>query len=82
MNWHGLIEYIVDRLDERSTWVWIISVVGSMTGIAFDPERAEEISAAGATLGMLFGILLADSGGVIRKSGDVPEHNEHAESDG
>jgi hypothetical protein len=59
-RWRALLAYLVDRLDERSTWVWIVSMVGTIAGVAVDPARASAIAAVGATAGTLLGILLAD----------------------
>lgn len=59
-RWGALLAYLVDRLDERSTWVWILSMVGTIAGVAIDPDRAAAITAVGAALGTLLGVLLVD----------------------
>lgn len=40
------LEWIVERLSERSTWIGIIGVVGSL-GVAVSPEQADAIATAG-----------------------------------
>lgn len=55
-----LLQYLLDRLKEPSTWrgaVWLITVTLA-TG---EPESAEEIAKAGATIAGAMGILLRDN---------------------
>lgn len=44
------MDYIVDRLKEPSTYVGIISVLGSLTAFKISPENAATIATGIATL--------------------------------
>ena len=49
MNWESLLNWLVDRLGESSTWRGIIGLV-TAAGIVIDPERATQIIAGGMTI--------------------------------
>lgn len=49
------MQYLIDRLSERSTWTGIIALVSAL-GIAVSPEQANAIAAAGAGVAGLIGV--------------------------
>lgn len=43
------MQYLLDRLSERSTWVGIVAIL-SACGISIEPDQAVAIAAAGAAV--------------------------------
>lgn len=43
------MQYFLDRLKERSTWIGLISLVG-VVGVTLNPEQTEAIVTAGVGL--------------------------------
>jgi hypothetical protein len=64
---HDALLYLVDRLDERSTWVWLVAAVSMLFGINFAPEYTEAIIAAGISFGTIIGGLVKD-GRIFKRS--------------
>lgn len=54
-----MIDFILDRLDEPSTWRGFIALL-TATGIALSPEQADAIVATGLALIGLFGVFTKD----------------------
>jgi hypothetical protein len=51
--------YLIDRLDERSTWRGVVLVLTAL-GVTLSPEQAEAIIAAGIAGAGLIGVFAAD----------------------
>lgn len=67
---HRLWYYLLDRLDERSTWVWIVTAIIAVTASSVSPEIQALIINVGMAIGaLLVGILLPDGRLVKRDSG-------------
>lgn len=47
-----MIDWIADRMKERSTWLGLISLAAAV-GIALEPDQAEAVIAAGMAAGGL-----------------------------
>lgn len=62
--------FILDRLDERSTWRALIALI-TVLGVSLTPEQTEAVIAAGVAIGALVEALLPDPAGRIRNR--VPE---------
>jgi hypothetical protein len=60
MGKRKLLDFVIDRLDERSTWVWITTTGISILGATLEPEMREAIIGAGMAIGVLAGTLLPD----------------------
>lgn len=60
MGKRKLLDFVIDRLDERSTWVWITTAGISILGATLEPEMREAIIGAGMAIGVLAGALLPD----------------------
>lgn len=43
------MQYLIDRLKERSTWLGIITLATAV-GVSLSPEQAEALAVAGASL--------------------------------
>lgn len=53
------MDYIINRLNERSTWIGIISLAAGL-GVAINPIFVEAIIAAGVSLAGLISIITPD----------------------
>lgn len=54
-----MIDFILDRLDEASTWRGFIALL-TATGIVLSPEQADAVVASGLALIGLFGVFTKD----------------------
>lgn len=54
-----ILQFILSRAKERSTWLGIISIVTAL-GLLLTPEQTEAIVAAGMSLAGLIGTLTTD----------------------
>lgn len=54
-----MIDFIVSRLKERSTWLGLVSLVTAL-GLVLTPAQSEAIIAAGMGLAGLIGTLTGD----------------------
>lgn len=54
-----MTDWIVERLNERSTWLGLISLAAAL-GIALEPEQVEAIVAAGMAAGGLIAAFTRD----------------------
>lgn len=57
MNWRQTLEYIIDRLKERTTWVSIGTLLTGM-GVVVKPDQWQMIMGIGMGVGGILGILL------------------------
>ena len=55
----GLIEFVLNRLKEPSTWRGIILVL-TVSGVALDPDQKEAIITAGVSIVALVGVFSPD----------------------
>jgi hypothetical protein len=53
--------FILNRLDEKSTWMGIIGFASSVAGFSFAPEFKEELTTLGVTVATV-GIMLLKEG--------------------
>lgn len=53
------MDWIFERLKERSTWLGLISLLTAV-GVGIDPEQAAAIATAGVAIGGLVAILTRD----------------------
>lgn len=58
--------FIVDRLDERSTWRGLVFMLTSL-GLSLSPELQAAILTVGVAVGGLVEMILPDQGGKMRK---------------
>ena len=56
---HPLPRYLLDRLDEASTWRGLVALA-TAAGLTLSPDQSEKIIAAGLALIGLLGTLLPD----------------------
>lgn len=61
-----LLAFLIDRLDERSTWVGFVGILSAI-GIALTPEQVELIVAAGLAVWGLVEAFLPDPSGKLSK---------------
>jgi len=54
-----VVEYILQRLSERSTWVGITGVA-SVLGVVFSPEHAAAVATVGATVASIIQVVVKD----------------------
>jgi len=54
-----MLKFIVDRLQERSTWLGIIAIVTAV-GVHLSPEQTEAIAVAGVSIGGAVAAFTAD----------------------
>lgn len=54
-----MINFVLDRLKERSTWLGILGIV-TAAGIALTPEQLEAIALAGSALASAVLVFTAD----------------------
>ena len=47
------MDWLFDRLTERSTWAGVITAVGTICGVAIKPELAVQITGAGVAIASL-----------------------------
>ena len=68
--------FILDRLDERSTWRAIVALL-TLAGLGLEPSQSEAIITAGIAIGAALEALLPDPSGRIRepnaKSAGLPD---------
>ena len=57
MDRNKFIQYLINRLKEKSTYIGIISILGAL-GITFKPELVGAIAPAGIALAALLSALL------------------------
>ena len=77
-----VLNFIRDRLDERSTWVGIVGILSAL-GIAFTPDQVELIVAAGLAVWGLVEAFLPDPSGRITKrvpDNELPSSNSDVNS--
>ncbi|WP_022949525.1 hypothetical protein [Methylohalobius crimeensis] len=48
--WKRLLNWLLERGREKSTWVGIVGVIATAAGWRLDPELAREIATAAVTL--------------------------------
>ena len=69
-----LLAFLIDRLDERSTWVGLVGILSAL-GIALTPDQIELIVVAGLALWGLVEAFLPDPNGKIieqKSDNEVP----------
>ena len=54
------MSWILERLKEKSTWTAILSVAGTLFGVAIKPEYSEAIIATGLAITSLVLILIKE----------------------
>ncbi|MEA3641297.1 MAG: hypothetical protein VBE63_15335 [Lamprobacter sp.] len=69
--------FLIDRLDERSTWRALVALL-TLLGIGLSPEQSDAIIAAGIAIGAALEALLPDPAGRMRPQ-RLPEHADAAE---
>lgn len=76
MKKNKFISFLINRLDEKSTWRAIIAIL-TVAGVSLSPEQTETIVAAGVALGALFEAFTPDPNGklVNSKSKDNKDNN-------
>jgi nickel-dependent lactate racemase len=55
-----MLNFLVDRLKERSTWLGIITII-TAAGIHVTPEQAEAVAVAGAAIAGAVAVFTADT---------------------
>ncbi len=55
-----MLQFLIDRLRERSTWLGLIAIV-SAAGVAISPEQVEAIAIAGAAIAGAVAVFTADT---------------------
>lgn len=50
MNFNAILDWILARLQEKSTWAALITFAATITGRQFAPEFAEVITTAGLSI--------------------------------
>ena len=63
MNMQGLLDWILDRLDEPSTWRGLVGML-TAAGVAISPHNAQIIVAAGLGIAGFIGVVTKDPGNV------------------
>jgi hypothetical protein len=53
-----LIQYIIHRAKEPVTWVQLLTVIGTITGITIRPELTKELATIGVSIAGAIGVLL------------------------
>lgn len=53
------MEYLVERLKEKSTWAGIVGIIG-VFGITLGPEQVEAISIAGVAIAGVVSVFLKE----------------------
>jgi hypothetical protein len=62
---NSFIYWVIDRLDEPSTWRGIIMLITGVTGFALDEEHTQAVIAAGISIVGLIGMFSRDKKVVI-----------------
>ena len=70
-----LAHYVLDRLDERSTWRALVALL-TLVGIGLSPEQKDGIIAAGVAVGAAIEAILPDPAGRIRPERPSDEPSE------
>jgi hypothetical protein len=71
-------QFLLNRLDERSTWRAIVALL-TISGIALTDVQMESIVVAGVAIGALLEAFLPDPSGRIREPADDIDYDEHDE---
>lgn len=69
-----MIEFLIDRLDERSTWRALVALM-TLLGISISPEQSNAIIGSGVAIGAMLEALLPDPAGRIH-----PERGRKSDS--
>lgn len=59
MESNSFVDWILDRLGEKSTWVGVFTVLAA-AGLGFGPELRQEIIAVGLAVVGLVNVILAE----------------------
>lgn len=57
----ALLDFLLSRLKERSTWTTLLALVATVTGATFAPELKEAIVSAGLGVVSLIAVLTKES---------------------
>lgn len=56
----SVLEWILDRLSEKSTWASLVTVAGSVIGATIAPEQKEAIITAGLGVATAIGVFVKE----------------------
>ena len=61
MNWKGLVDYVVARAGEQSTWAAVVGILAA-AGYVLGPEQTQALSQLGVAVSLALGVLLKENG--------------------
>lgn len=56
----AILTWVLDRAKEKSTWAAIVTLAGTITGVALAPELANQITTAGMAIASIIAIVMAE----------------------
>lgn len=80
MKKNKFISFLINRLDEKSTWRAIIAIL-TVAGVSLSPEQTETIVAAGVALGALLEAFTPDPNGKLVNSKSKDNNKKDVEND-